>query len=101
MRRGWIPVDRIGLVIIFIISLAGVQSQSARVYGSEQEVQARLRKVRQSFKKQREMFRNMRFKADWLDPHMQIKQEPGKPPDQIDFIEIPDDSEHTGISNRY
>jgi len=91
MRRGWIPVDRIGLVIIFIISLAGMQSQSARVYGSEQEVQARLRKVRQSFKKQREMFRNMRFKADWLDPHMQTKQEPGKPPDQIDFIEIPDE----------
>ena len=91
MRRNWITVERICLVIILIIGLAGVQSQSAGVYGSEQEVQTRLRKVRQFYKIQREMFRNMRFKADWLEPHMQIKREPGKPLDQIEFIDIPDE----------
>jgi len=91
MRRVWIPVECVVLAIILIICLAVAQSRSAGVYGSEQEVQARLRKVRQVFKKQREMFGNMRFKADWLDPHMQVQREPGKPPEQTKLIEIPDE----------
>ncbi|MFC1633775.1 hypothetical protein ACFL5Z_02950 [Planctomycetota bacterium] len=91
MRRDWKIVKHIGLVIISMIGLAGVQGQTTGIYGSEQDVQTRLRKIRQSFEKQREMFRNMRFKANWLEPHMQINRDPGKPLDQIEFIEIPDE----------
>lgn len=91
MRRIWITVKRIGLVIICIVGLAGAQSQNAGAIGSERKVQTKLRKVRQSFEKQREMFKNMWFKANWLEPHMQITRESGKPPDQVEFIEIPDE----------
>jgi len=91
MRRGWIPVEYVVLAIVFLIGSAGIQSQSAGAAGPEREVLTRLRQIRQSYEKQRAMFRNMRFKADWLDPHMQIKQEPGKPPEQTELIEIPDE----------
>jgi len=91
MRRGWIPVECVVLAVIVLIGSAGVQSQSAGAAGPEREVQARLRQIRQSYEEQRAMFRNMRFKADWLDPHMQIKREPGKPPEQTELIEIPDE----------
>ena len=91
MRRGWIPVECVVLAIIFLIGSAGLRSQSAGADEPEREAQARLRQIRQSYEKQRAMFRNMRFKADWLDPHMQVNREPGKPPDQIDLVEIPDE----------
>ena len=91
MHRNWITVECLALAIIVLIGSVVIQVQSAEVAGPEKEVQARLRKVRQLFKKQREMFRNMRFKADWLDPHMQVKREPGKPLEQTELIEIPDE----------
>ena len=91
MRRGWIPVEYVVLGIFFLICSVGLQGQSAGAVGPEREVQARLRQIRQSYEKQRAMFRNMRFKADWLDPHMQVKREPGKPPEQTELIEIPDE----------
>ena len=91
MRRGWIPVECVVLAIIVLIGSAAIQSQSVGVAGPEREVLARLRQIRQSYEKQRAMFRNMSFKADWLDPHVQVNREPGKSPDQIDLIEIPDE----------
>ena len=91
MLKDWITVSCPGLAIIFLIGLAGAQNQSVETAGSEQEVRTRLSKIQQSFEKQRAMFRNMRFKANWLDPHVQIKQDPGKPPDQVEIIEIPDE----------
>ncbi len=90
MRRGWIPVEYVVLAIIVLIDSAGLQSQSAVAAEPGREVQARFGQIRQSYEKQRAMFRNMHFKADWLDPHMQVNREPGKP-DQIDLIEIPDE----------
>jgi hypothetical protein len=91
MRRDWITFECVVLAIIFLISLAGAQNQSARIAGPERRVQARLLLIQQSYEKQRVMFRNMRFKADWLDPQVQIKQDPGTPPDKIEIIEIPDE----------
>jgi hypothetical protein len=91
MRRIWVMVGHIGLVSICILGVAGAQSQEARVVGSEQEVRTRLLRIRRSFEEQQKTFRNMRFKADWLQPHIQITREPGKPPGQEDFIEVPDE----------
>ena len=91
MCGNWITVKCLGLAIIFFIVLAGAQNQIIAAFKSVQEVRTRLSKIRRSYEKQRAMFRNMRFKADWLDPHIQIRQEPGKPPEQTELIEIPDE----------
>ena len=91
MRREFTIIKHVGWVMICTITLNGVWNRPAGVYGSEQDVQSRLKEIQQIFEKQRGMFKNMRFKANWLDPHMQIKREPGKPPEQMELIEIPDE----------
>jgi len=65
--------------------------QSKGAYASEEKVTEKLETIRRSFEKQRAMFKNMRFKSNWLQPHTQIKQEPGKPPQEVEFINIPDE----------
>lgn len=91
MSKDWIVSKHIGLVIICMIALAEIRDRTAIVCGSEQDHHTRLGEIQKSFEKQFNMFENVRFKANWLQAHMQINHDPRKPSEQMEFIEIPDE----------
>jgi len=91
MGKDWIVSKHVGLAMICMMGFAQVRNQTTIVYGSGPDVRSKLGQIQESFDKQWGMFRNLRFKANWYQAHVQISHDPGKPPEQMEFIEIPDE----------